>query len=329
MTESTFLEEIREKGYTTIFDPEIAEYISKLNLNVEEVAKKSKEGDIFLCEYGIKQIQNLQDRLIFIGLALGLKNLIGKSDAKVLNMQYFIKYPNYKITSPHQDGFYFEAPDKEILTFWIPLMDVTPENSCLFYVPKSHLGGVLPHEAVGTKLRTRTGKTGYSQYCQIYKDEEFEPVPLRAGEIVVHDQFAVHYSSENHSDQRRIAVTCIMEIGNIKKEPKPKKEKFYVYINTTHTRRVPAGGSGFYDERWSWEAYDENYLISEIVKHNFKSKEAAQEFIDKYLKEHPLEKRQEIRIGYQSIMKTQLDYQNYISRCEREKLQKEFSKEKK
>ncbi len=208
-----YLEEIAEKGYTTIWSPTLANKVNNLiTKDVEFIAGTCEEKDIFRCEHGIKQIQNLQDTGFFLFLAEDLKNLIGKPDAKVLNMQYFIKYPNYKITSPHQDGFYFDAPDKTILTFWIPLMDVTPENSCMFYVPGSHKNGVLPHEAVGTQLRTRTGKTGYSQYCQDYEIDEFNAVPLKAGEIVVHDQFAVHYSSENHTDSRRIAVTCIMEI---------------------------------------------------------------------------------------------------------------------
>ena len=208
----TYLEEIADKGYTTIYNQDIVDYINGLSKNVEYVAEKSKEGDIFRCEHGIKQIQNLQDRVIYSALAYGLKELIGKPDAKVLNMQYFIKYPGYKITSPHQDGFYFDAPDKKILTFWIPLQDVEPNNSCLFYVPTSQLNGLLPHEKVGTKERTRTGKTGYSQYCNFYEKHLFEAVPLKAGEIVVHDQFCVHYSSENKTDEKRVAVTCIMDV---------------------------------------------------------------------------------------------------------------------
>jgi hypothetical protein len=35
----------------------------------------------------------------------------------VINMQYFVKHPNYKITAPHQDGAYFEDNDSDILTF--------------------------------------------------------------------------------------------------------------------------------------------------------------------------------------------------------------------
>lgn len=213
-----FLEEIAENGYTTIWNEEVAKLVKSMPKDPAKLVEMMnlKAGDIFNCEHGIKQIQNLQWGFVFTYLASMLKGVIGVKEATVLNMQYFIKHPNYKITSPHQDGFYFDAPDKKILTFWMPLTDVTPENSCLFYVPKSHLGGVLPHEAVGTQLRTRTGKTGYSQYCQVYKDKDFEPVPLKAGEIVVHDQFAVHYSSENKTDEKRVAVTCIMEIDNVR-----------------------------------------------------------------------------------------------------------------
>jgi ectoine hydroxylase-related dioxygenase (phytanoyl-CoA dioxygenase family) len=51
----------------------------------------------------------------------------------VINMQYFVKHPNYKITAPHQDGAFFEDNDSDILTFWIPLHSVSSETSTMFY----------------------------------------------------------------------------------------------------------------------------------------------------------------------------------------------------
>jgi hypothetical protein len=54
--------------------------------------------------------------------------------------------------------------------------------------------------------RTRTGKTGVSQYTDIHP---FTPVDLKYGDCVVHNQFSVHYSNENLTDNPRIAITCI------------------------------------------------------------------------------------------------------------------------
>ncbi len=205
-------QQLETDGYTIIKQALPLGYIMDFNSDIEKVASESQTEDVFTCEHGIKQIQNLQDRPEFIELANRLKVLIDKPKAKVMNMQYFIKYPNYKITSPHQDGAYFEDLTKNIVTFWIPLQDVDKDTSCLFYIPGSHKEGLIKHEAIGSNVRTRTGKTGYSQYCTKYFLTEFTEAKMNIGDVLIHDKLALHYSSVNKGLERRIAVTCIMEI---------------------------------------------------------------------------------------------------------------------
>ena len=60
----------------------------------------------------------------------------------------------------HQDSGYFDPYcDKGlILTVWIPLVDATPENGCLYVLPRSHEASVFPHRpnADGTYLKIAT-----------------------------------------------------------------------------------------------------------------------------------------------------------------------------
>eukprot|EP00026_Physarum_polycephalum_P008901 Phypoly_transcript_09004.p1 GENE.Phypoly_transcript_09004~~Phypoly_transcript_09004.p1 ORF type:complete len:211 (+),score=22.64 Phypoly_transcript_09004:734-1366(+) len=48
----------------------------------------------------------------------------------------------------HQDSGYFEprCDNDLILTVWIPLVDATEDNGCMWALPKLHKGPVLPHE---------------------------------------------------------------------------------------------------------------------------------------------------------------------------------------
>jgi ectoine hydroxylase-related dioxygenase (phytanoyl-CoA dioxygenase family) len=96
----------------------------------------------------------------------------------VINMQYFVKHPNYKITAPHQDGAYFEDNDSDILTFWIPLHSVSSETSTMFYHDWDGKREIVEHKDCGKNNRTRTGKTGVSQYTDIHPLEDFTPVDL-------------------------------------------------------------------------------------------------------------------------------------------------------
>jgi ectoine hydroxylase-related dioxygenase (phytanoyl-CoA dioxygenase family) len=201
-------ETLAKDGFQVFENEEIKEALDYFSTDLEWVSRLTHNGDIFRTKLGdIKQIQNLDFGILNTKLA----NLINADEFEVLNNQYFCKPPNYKMTSAHQDNAYFDN-DSNVFTFWIPLQDVDVLNSCMFYVPGSHLKGLLPHKTIGTNVRTRTGKTGYSLYSDWYKNKEFVKVPMKKGQILVHDKNCMHFSSPNLSDDYRIAITSIMKI---------------------------------------------------------------------------------------------------------------------
>ena len=115
------------------------------------------------------------------------------------------------MTSAHQDNAYFES-NRKVYTFFILLQDEDILNSCMFYVPGSHKQGLVEHKVIGTNVRTRTGKTGFSLYSDYYRNKDFVKVPMKMGEILVHDKDCMHFSSPNLSDDYRIAITSIIEV---------------------------------------------------------------------------------------------------------------------
>ncbi len=204
----TGYETLEKDGFQVFKDEEIKNIIDTFSLDLEAVAKYSVDTNIFRTKLGdIKQIQNLN----FGNLNSRLIQLIGGEQYQVLNNQYFCKPPNYKMTSAHQDNAYFDSKEK-VYTFWIPLQDVDILNSCMFYVPGSHKYGLAEHKVIGTNVRTRTGKTGYSLYSDVYKNSDFVQVPMKKGEILVHDKDCMHFSSPNLSDEYRISITSIVKI---------------------------------------------------------------------------------------------------------------------
>ena len=60
------------------------------------------------------------------------------------------KVPGHKQSAVpwHQDSGYFEAycDDAMVLTVWLPLVDATEENGCLWVLPRQHKGKVLLHQ---------------------------------------------------------------------------------------------------------------------------------------------------------------------------------------
>lgn len=200
-------ETLLEDGFQVFKNSTIEKYVLELPTNLEEIAKNHNSSDVFRTKLGdIKQIQNCN----FSRLNDYLAELIGWYDYELLNNQYFCKPGHYKETSAHQDNAYFES-NSDVVTFWIPLQDVDIFNSCMFYVPGSHKEGLLNHNPIGTNVRVRTGTKGLSLYSNHYKNEDYVYVPMKAGEILVHDKNCMHFSSPNLTDNYRLAITAILK----------------------------------------------------------------------------------------------------------------------
>jgi ectoine hydroxylase-related dioxygenase (phytanoyl-CoA dioxygenase family) len=200
------------KVFNNILD---TSYLNGFSRDIEFVSSLVPLDSVFKTDDGrIKQIQNLHNIHEYRLYYEYLMHLFDLKNTEVLNMQYFIKHPNYKITAPHMDGAYFDDVDSDIFTFWIPLQKVSIENSTMFYKKWNGNRDIIEHSPCGSNIRTRTGKTGISQYIVEADMCEYEPIKLNYGDLVVHNQFTAHYTNENKTEEPRIALTCIIKINN-------------------------------------------------------------------------------------------------------------------
>ncbi len=107
-----------------------------------------------------------------------------------------------KETPWHQDGEYYPIRPLEVLTVWIPLDDVTPENGPMRFIPGSHKA---------RKLYSHSWIEGDDKTINLVCDAEHydeataEPLLLRAGQVSFHDVYMIHGSHANHTDRRRAA----------------------------------------------------------------------------------------------------------------------------
>lgn len=207
-----FINSIRD-GYK-VFNNELdVIHLNYFSRDIEYVSSLVNSDSIFKTEDGrIKQIQNLHNVEQYRKYYEYLIYKFELNNTEVLNMQYFIKHPNYKITAPHMDGAYFDDVNSDIFTFWIPLQKVSIENSTMFYKKWDNNREIIEHIPCGSNIRTRTGKTGRSQYIANADMSEYNPIELNYGDLVVHNQFTAHYTNENKTEVPRIALTCIIKI---------------------------------------------------------------------------------------------------------------------
>lgn len=133
-----------------------------------------------------------------------VEDLIGEN-ILCWNTLFWIKEPRTKAyVSWHQDLNYWGLETDDLITVWLALSAATPESGCMSVLPGSHKGEFMPHEDLyrDDNMLTR------GQEISIEVDEsKTVTMPLRPGEVSLHNGRLAHASSPNASDDRRIGIS--------------------------------------------------------------------------------------------------------------------------
>lgn len=100
----------------------------------------------------------------------------------------------------HQDLGYWPTGTPEPLTATcsLALDDADSENGCLRVVPGSHKTGLRPHRPLLGKDR----ESSHILSVELTAEDEIVELPLRRGDITVHDELIIHGSGGNRSPDR-------------------------------------------------------------------------------------------------------------------------------
>ena len=105
-----------------------------------------------------------------------------------------------KETPWHQDGEYYPIKPLEVLTVWIPLDDVTPDNGPMKFIPGSHKAHKLfSHSWVEGNDKTINLVTDADHF----DEDTAESLIIKAGQVSFHDVYMIHGSTANRTDKRR------------------------------------------------------------------------------------------------------------------------------
>jgi ectoine hydroxylase-related dioxygenase (phytanoyl-CoA dioxygenase family) len=134
---------------------------------------------------------------------MAASQLLGDHSVRFWHDQLFCKPARHGgVVAWHQDYSYWtRSVPMQHLTCWVGLDDVDLENGCLYYVPKSHLWGLLDKPELAGDME------GLMEYLTEDQKAEFKPVPIEMerGYGTFHHPLMVHGSYENKSERSRRA----------------------------------------------------------------------------------------------------------------------------
>jgi ectoine hydroxylase-related dioxygenase (phytanoyl-CoA dioxygenase family) len=129
-------------------------------------------------------------------------------DVLLLASNFFCKYPaeerGERFVAWHQDVTYWGLEPPRAITAWIAIDDADEENGCMSVIPGSHRLGILEHGKSG-----RSGNLlSINQEVPDTLVDETRAVslPLRAGQMSLHDGMLLHGSHPNRSTRRRCGL---------------------------------------------------------------------------------------------------------------------------
>lgn len=120
-------------------------------------------------------------------------------DYRMVVGNFVLKMPSQESVMPcHQDWTFIDERQYASLNLWCALTDTNEANGAMYLLRGSHR---LGHNIRGTLLPSSFMNAGDIQY------HELVYVPLKAGEVVVHDHRVVHCSPPNRTQERRLATS--------------------------------------------------------------------------------------------------------------------------
>jgi phytanoyl-CoA hydroxylase len=143
----------------------------------------------------------LRDNLYELRAASISRQLLG--DTATLDYDQFLAKRPAKpdaVFTMHQDLGYWPTGTPEPLTATcsLALDDADPENGCLKVVPGSQKQGLRPHRPLMGDDRSKS----HILSVELTAEDEVVELPLKRGDITVHDELIVHGSGGNSSPDR-------------------------------------------------------------------------------------------------------------------------------
>jgi phytanoyl-CoA hydroxylase len=116
----------------------------------------------------------------------------------------------------HQDAGYWQGKNSEVkvrpaaLTGWLAVEDVDESMGCMTFVPGSHKNGRYNHKDVSD-----VNPIGSALMAEANFDNAIK-MPMKAGDITIHDQYTLHYTTGNSGQKDRCGL--VNHMRSVKEE---------------------------------------------------------------------------------------------------------------
>jgi hypothetical protein len=130
--------------------------------------------------------------------------LLGVEAVRVYLDETFYKEPGGSITAWHQDRLYFPLDTNNVVTMWMPVVDITAEMGTLMFASRSHQSGDLGYQPISDEAETY-----FQDFIKEHGYSLSRADAMKAGDAVFHHGWVLHGASANTSDRPREVMSVV------------------------------------------------------------------------------------------------------------------------
>ena len=128
--------------------------------------------------------------------------LAGLDHIHMWHDQALIKEPLANATAFHRDVPFWSFDSARAISVWVALDDTTPENGCLYVLPRSQYLTDYEHAPIGVNMGDLSNR--YPELAAIAP----VAIPTKAGDAIYIDGMVAHAAGCNMTSSYRRAMTC-------------------------------------------------------------------------------------------------------------------------
>ena len=185
--------------------PEIDAGVATWHPEPSPLTERDTYGQAFLQAMALRSVhkptRGFVDSPRFAAAAAGL---LGVEGVRLYHDQALFKEPGGGRTPWHQDQNYWPLDTDDIVTMWMPLVDIAPAVGSMTFLDGSHrdgdvgAGDISDASDAAIQARVDAGERTTTSYG-----------PLRAGDATFHKGWTIHSAGPNPTNQMRPVMTII------------------------------------------------------------------------------------------------------------------------
>ncbi|HEY1709538.1 MAG TPA: phytanoyl-CoA dioxygenase family protein [Rhizomicrobium sp.] len=185
-------------AYRVAVDEAVARRTAK---DTRAFAEKTPYGQSFLqCLFLWEDSPAVRPLTFHPNIAGLAARLLDTACVRLWHDQALYKEAGGRETEAHQDFAYWPVNEPDMLTAWIPLVDVDEENGCMGYVAGTQ---EAPREFVDI-FRSAGAGTAYAA-----RHAQAQYIPAKRGDVIFHGARTVHMAMPNRSVKTRAVHTVV------------------------------------------------------------------------------------------------------------------------